>query len=536
MIQPSPNPISFLKRVLRRLGLDPQEKIYYFYMPNLKSSKGSLIAFASVFMVVVAVLIPVAMTLVQNIRANTQQAQLYVAGAQNAAKAGLEDTLGYFVRQNKLLSAYSSQVTEGQTPTWAYAVTIGATPTYVPYSFVDQPFNPFYNTASASYSDTFQSVTQLSGGMTFPFYGLCNEYPLDAATNTLQASATQVASVYFARYEVQEQASTVTNAFNPQAVHDISGERTPNYLNGDGLTWAINSTGYIYERKNYSVDQYGEYLVPYNVSPNKVLATAKAYTEFKKLSCNLPDYEVNTSTAASDAAVYASTAADVILQNECYLGCNCAKGIGFCGMSGGATLPTGAVATNFFGGGVTMAAASNAPISDVSVFGMSLKDIQYIADYQGNLAQNIPMTINEPYKLSFYNGNLTYGPTQASTIYQQLNSTGILCVNGNLTLQAGGPNSGGTSQINPSYYSGIIFATGNVTIGPGCQLDGVCILGYSALYPGQPAPQLVVNGDTIGDYAYMTADPEAVKEVIQQVAQYREDISARKVLLAFPGI
>ncbi len=494
----------------------------------MKSERGSLIAFAGVFMVIVAILIPVSMTLVQNIRSNTQQAQLYVAGAQNAAKAGLEDTLGYFVRQNKLLSAYPNQILEA-TPT-VYATGI---------SYVDQPFAPFYNTGNASYSDTFQATTQLSGAMTFPFYGLCNEYPIDASTNTLSAAG-QTTSVYFARYEVQQQvypySAGVTFTPNPMAVHDISGTRVSNYMNGDGLTWAINSTGYIYKRMNYTVDQYGEYLVPYNVYPNKVVATAKAYTEFRKLSCNLPN------SAAGDAAVYASAATDVSLSGSSYLGGVVANGSGLCVMGGSAsaTAPTGAAATNFFGGGAVLytgatdseGSTANAPISDTSVFGMSLKDIQFIADYSGS--NSTPMTILEPYKLAYFNGNLVYGPSQSSTLYQQLSSTGILIVNGNLTLQSSGLNAA-NSVVGPSSYSGIIFATGNVTISSGCQMDGSLILGYSAASTNTTPPQLSLVGGS-GNYAYMTVDPQAIKNVIQQVAEYREDISARKVLLAFPGI
>jgi hypothetical protein len=381
--------------------------------------------------------------------------------------------------------------------------------------------------------------------MTFPFYGLCHEYPLDAATNTINvAGSTQVTSVYFARYEVQEQPNPIATAgvtFTPipLGVHDISGNRVTNYMNGDGLTWAINSTGYIYERKNYNVDVYGEYTVPYNVYPNKVLATAKAYTEFRKLSCTLPG------TSGKYAAIYATTAADANLTSPCQVGGNMANGYGLYAMAGaaGATMPTGGSSTNFFGASTimspgasaTVGATVNGPVSDVTVFGMSLKDIQFIADYVGSSSPNIPMTIQEPYKLSYFNGNLTYGATQSSTIYQQLNSTGILCVNGNLTLESPAENSAGTSYVLGSYYSGIVFCTGNVTIENGSQLDGTLILGYSAVYPSQPVPQLAVTGIT-GGYAYLTADPVAVANVIQQVAQYREDITARKVLLAFPGI
>jgi hypothetical protein len=522
---PQPSKLSsFFKRVLIRLGLDSKQKSYFFYMPNLKSERGSLIALAAVFMVVVAISIPVALTVAKDVRTNTQQAQLYVAGAQNAAKAGLEDALGYFVRQNTVLRALNG--------TYTYLTTPTPTAFATPYTYVDQPFNPSYNPSNPQYSDTFQATTvNLAGGMTNAFYGICNEYPIDALTNTLIAAGAPTISAYFARYEVQEQVNPVattgvTFTPNPMAVHDISGTRETNYMNGDGLTWAITSTGYIYQRYNYNVDSYGEYTLPYNVYPNKVLATAKAYTEFRKLTCTLPN------SSAGDAAAYCTTASNVELNGYSYMGGAMAKGYGLCAMSGSATAPTGASSNNFFGNGVVINSATNAPISDVSVFGMSLRDIQFIADYVGSTSPNIPLSIVSANKLSYFNGNLTYSSSSTQTVYQRLNSSGILIVNGNLTLSE----VSGATTIQPSYYSGIIFVTGNMTIGAGCDVDGVVIMGYSSV-DTNPGGNLCVQGDSsTGNFAYLTADPTGVANVMQQVAQYREDISARKILLAYPGI
>jgi hypothetical protein len=175
-------------------------------------------------------------------------------------------------------------------------------------------------------------------------------------------------------------------------------------------------------------------------------------------------------------------------------------------------------------------ATANGPISDINVFGMSLKDIQFIADYVGNSSGPIPMTIQEAYKLSYFTGNLTYGWDQSAP-YQKLDTTGILCVNGNLTLET----TNVASTVTNSYFSGIIFCTGNMTIQAGSIVDGMVVMGYSAASTNTSPPQLNIQGSA-GNYTYLTADPEAVKNVIQQVATYREDISARKVLLAFPGI
>jgi hypothetical protein len=519
-------PLSFFKKVVRRLGLDPKQGTYFFHVPNVRSAKGSMIALAAVFMLVMAVLIPVAMTLVATVRRDTSQAQLYVAGAQNAAKAGLEDALGWFVRQKVVVTSYSSSVTQGQTPTWAVLYTnTSPTPTPVYSSYPDDPFNPQYNSTNPQYSDTFQAVTvNLSGGMTNAFYGICNEYPVDSASNSIPAGGT-TAAVFFGRYEVMKQPNPTATPGTPvpSAVHDISGTREVNYVNGDGLVWAITSMGYIYKRADYRMDSFGEWTVPYNVYPNKVLATAKAYTELRKLSCNLP----NSGSPVSYAAVYCSSAANVHENGYSYLNGKVASGYALCAMSGATTLPAGAGTTNFFGSGIKISSATNGPISDVNVFGMSIKDIQFIADYVGSSTS--PLSIVSADKLSYYNGDLNYAATQVNAVYQRLNSSGILIVNGNLTLGSGG------ATIQPSFYSGIVFCTGNMTISGGSDVDGIVIMGYSSSYSGGGTNQLTLNG-AVGNYAYLNSNPNVVTSVLSYVAQYREDISARRVLLAFPGI
>jgi len=61
----------------------------------------------------------------------------------------------------------------------------------------------------------------------------------------------------------------------------------------------------------------------------------------------------------------------------------------------------------------------------------------------------------------------------------------------------------------------------------------------SGLFGGvhqQHRAHLVPHGGGTGSYSEALTDPAEVEYVIQLVAQYKEDISARKVLLAFPGI
>jgi hypothetical protein len=509
------NPFSFVKKVVRRLGLDPEQGPYFFHIPNARSAKGSMVALAAVFMLVMAVLTPVAMTLVANVRRSSTEAQLYVAGAQNAAKAGLEDTLGWFVRQNKTLTAFSSNILVG-TPT-AYAVSAynaSPTPTPIYYTYVDAPFNPAYNETNPAFSDTAESVTNnTTDAITAYFSGICNEFTVDATSTTIPAAGTTAAS-YFGRYEVAGQPTTAAVAY---AVHDITGNRQPGYVNGDGLVWAVNSTGYIYQRKDYRMDKYGAWLIPYNTYPNKVLATAKAYTEFRKLSCNLPN------SAAGDAALYVANGANVKLGGYAYLNGKQSGAYALCAMSGAVTKPTGAATTNFFGAGTIMGYANNSAITDTSVFGMSIKDIQFIADNVGSASSTVTVGTNQ---LTYYNGDLNYSGSSVTTAYQNLNGSGILIVNGNLTMN-------GASPATNCYFAGIVFCTGNLTITNGADIDGVVIMGYSN---GVAAGGSVDITGSAGQYGILNANPFEVTQALKYVAQYREDISARRVLLAFPGI
>src|SRR5271170_7442404 len=75
---------------------------------NLKSTRGSALIIAAMFMLIATFLITVGMKLVSNANRTSKESQLYVGEAQNAAKAGIEDTLGWFVRQNKIVTAFSN--------------------------------------------------------------------------------------------------------------------------------------------------------------------------------------------------------------------------------------------------------------------------------------------------------------------------------------------------------------------------------------------------------------------------------------------
>jgi Tfp pilus assembly protein PilX len=224
---------------------------------NLKNSRGSALVMAAIFMLVATVLITVGVQLVANASRGAKEKELYVGEAENVARAGIIAAEAWFTRQsgNGVVSAYQQAYAPGAVPSFAST-----------FTYVDEAFDPQGNTTNPQFADTIDQAI-----------GLVSEYPL---SDPVTANA-----VYWARYEVPQQGS---GAMATTAVHDITGERLSNYVNGDGMVWSIQSTGYVYKRNDKTVDAYGNWIVPYNQAPNVVVAKAQFSTEFRKLGLNLP--------------------------------------------------------------------------------------------------------------------------------------------------------------------------------------------------------------------------------------------------------
>jgi hypothetical protein len=197
--------------------------------------------------------------------------------------------------------------------------------------------------------------------------------------------------------------------------------------------------------------------------------------------------------------------------------------------------PTGSTANNMAGNPICI--GRNGPVSlgipinennqleASSVFGMSLTDLKLIADYWGDATGNSPLEILGKWKLSYFEGNLTYGPNQPDP-YKRLNAYGVLVVNGDLIL-----NGGNGSDILPSAYRGLVFVTGNLTVRDGSDISGAVIMGRPLAYSG--AGQIVLSGSG-GNMGTINLDPTLIQEAERIVAQFRENSAARKMLLAIP--
>ncbi len=252
---------------------------------------------AAIFMVLAAWLMTAGVRLVSDASTQAKKRTMMVAEAENIARAGLMEAMGWFHRQtanNGLVSAFNvsnGAVAPGSTPTYNTA------PNGLAYNEADQPFWPQNNTSTGqSLDDTAE-----------PWIGLVFEYPLDSPV-----SAT---AEFWGRYEVAKVpwtgAGTPSPTFYPYAVHDISGERNGSVLvNGDGAVWSITATAYVYRRMDHTVTN-GMWTIPYNKSPNVIIANTRVTTELTKLQLNMP-----TTLAYLSAPVYVDNISEITLANN----------------------------------------------------------------------------------------------------------------------------------------------------------------------------------------------------------------------------
>jgi len=449
---------------------------------------------AVILSVVAATLITVGGRFLRDSLRQSEQQQLYVAQAEDMARAGLVDTLGWFRRQPGIVQAcVTCQL--GAVTTYGATNAIGVT--------CGQPDDAFAPTLNASVSDTAN-----------PALGIVEDIPLDSAINT--------ASVHFGRYEVLVQPNP--GAVVANAVHDTSGSRVLGSMNGLGQSWQITSSAYIYKRLDYTTGSYpGPWNKAYNQSPNVILARARMSTELRKMSVNYP-YNIT-------AGVFTDKVSKVTLANNYsqISGTYNSSSLALAAIANGATAkanPTGATSTNFTpysagAAGVTVVSGSNViPLSSDNVFGMSLNDIQFIADYTGSASS--PLTIASSWKLSYFSGNLTYSAASTQTCYQGIDTEGILVVNGNLSMSGG---------VSTAIYRGVIYVTGNLTMGANSEIDGVVFMGS----PTSTTGSVSMAGNT-GQQASISYDPDLVSEALTKVAVYRENISQRQILFGVPNL
>ena len=254
-------------------------------------------------------------------------------------------------------------------------------------------------------------------------------------------------------------------------VHDITDLRTQNHVAGEGLVWSLQSIGYVYKQADPSM--------PYNHSPNQVLATSKMTTEIRRLGLILP----------ADAAVVVNDRSTVTLANNSQL-------LG--GSFPGLVYYTGSQGPTFSGSGNKISASavqltgSNQAMMPEGIFTTQLSEIRLMADQLVSAGGTLPKSFPAN-KMLFVDGNATFN---AQT---PLTGTGLLIVNGDLTV---------TTDAN-TLFTGLIYVTGNATLeGPG-MISGALVVGGALSLDGK------------SDTLTVQYDQDILNTLRQQIGQYR---------------
>lgn len=463
---------------------------------------------AAIFMVLATSLMVTAANMVKTARSDSNEQAYAVALAENAAQAGLEDAIGWFKRQPiQPVAANANALT-----TVSYPVTYNS----MAVSYADQVFYPIYNAANPVTTDTID----YSAGTTI---GIVNEFSPDGAGNVSEATTIGDERIW-ERYEVQRQLPGTVIIAN--AVHDVTGNRVYNGYAGQGLVWSLSSTGYAYYRRDYTKSVSAPYYwsVPYNKSPNKVLASARMTTEIHKLSLNKP-WGLNAAFYTPNIHNLQITSNSVITNENQPNSTAWASSA----VSGVSSNPQTAQAGEIQGGGfVTTGAGGNGPtlpLNAVDVFGLSVTDLHAtMADVSGGTGNepNFPSLGNN--LLIVYNGPLTIDPDGSDNACTAIGPNGlqigVLVVNGNFTMKS--------SATGMNNYYGVVYVNGAVTL-IGSSINGVLIM--------DPSSGGNVNLSTSNGYqAAVNYNPGVLVRLQSTVIMYKEDIASRRKFLAIPGM
>jgi hypothetical protein len=401
-----------------------------------------------IFSIVAATLMVIAGRMISESAKQTKKMEISGAEAENVARAGLVDAINWFIRKGIVKSGNPI-----------------ANP---PYQYIDDAFINSSNTLS---SDTMDSTI-----------GIVNQYALESKNNL------------WARYEVHRQlnpAGTPTAvSVDPHAVHDVTGEmmNTGN-LDGLGLVWSLESIGYIYKQLDSTK--------AYNQAPNQVLGSARIRTVIRKMAVNT--IANSTLIATNISSLRVTSLGRVNAQSNF---CTSAVNI-----SGGPVSSGSGAYQNYTAIANPTALAA---IDENAVFGLGgATDVKSLADFIGTATN--PINFSGSYKLAYYEGNVTYDPASTNALLKKLSGSGVLYVNGNLSILDG----------TNSFYDGLIYATGAVTIGIACEIQGQ-VIGRNGVVVG------ATSGMT-GDNANVYFGTAQLSNASKFVGSYREVKTSTKL-------
>ena len=294
------------------------------------------------------------------------------------------------------------------------------------------------------------------------------------------------------------------NKHDLDAAHDVSHLRGDT-LPGSGTTWTITSRGYAYRYPHMLTETAAHegsklYNAPLKEYQNKELRMGAATVFGEIVKLNFFDHEV---------AIWVDNGNNVNMGVRCTVNGNGYSGIGR-NSTNNATGPGTLV--NGYKNGLPTPSYS-------SVFGFSLDDLKGIADEVGDI--NILPAYNAAnpdlykdaisrQKFLIIEGNTVFQtpPAAPDPNHRLLNGTGLLIVDGNLTIQSG---TGGN-------WNGILFVDGNVVINKPFEIRGTLVCTGTVTLNGNP---------DVVDVFYSKEAIDAVKNTLINFRINRKSVQAR---------
>jgi len=265
----------------------------------------------------------------------------------------------------------------------------------------------------------------------------------------------------WARYEVRK-----LDAKNPHLqVRDVSALRG---LTGAGQVWYLASWGAVFRRED---DQKG-----YKESPNRLLGTALAFTEIRRMTLSPP----------GEAAINSARGDNVVLTTRTRIVGSEGSGVVF-------PIGTGNVsAQGEISGSPALAPVADYDDSPEAVFGVPYAQLKSLADDVYTNPSEFPAPVPQD-SLLIMEGDLTFNDTRP------LRGSGVIYVDGNVVVDASPRN----------FFNGMLYVTGNLMVRAPSIVRGTIVARGSIRVEGS------------GDYAEIEYDKKVLSALMVSMGQYR---------------
>ena len=437
--------------------------------PSLKNERGQMFAG---YIVAILVLMALAISVVQKTALFNKDSKndYYRQQAINVAMAGFEDGVSYFRRQpdGVYLSAYPAyaasspqRVTYGAWPLWPDSVFLPG-PNDTDYYAQDLT----YTTFPAGGSPVFISAAAMIRTVALEDY------------STTSTATDAKSSRLWGRYVLRRQNvrnwdpnnNTSDANTDPEAVHDLThilGYNTP----GTGNYWSIFSRGYVFSNPTditIPAAHVGNSLLnaPLRYYNGKQLlrATAAVYGEINRLNFNTPNAAVfvcigNTLTVMTTGVVLGTNGYAMADSDNAGPGTN----NGQCSGSNGQVVPNTSMAPSI---GFVFPGQSQQTLRKLAGTGILYSNTDFPCSNSLTFSAQVSQTV-------FYYCTNTATVTFATGDCHVLSGVGLAIFNGPLVIQAKNQSAwagivyvgGGVNIRGPGNISGMLIATGPVTIG-----------------------------------------------------------------------